>query len=106
MHEVAEALRKNVRCRREHLGLTQQQVAAQLTTIGAPLHQTAVAKIESGARQVTAEELSQLAVVLKTSACALLADAPLVRLRFELARAKAEVERLEAEVKRLESADA
>lgn len=53
---------------RQQPRLTQQQLAARLQVEGYPLDRVAVAKIESGLREVTDIELVALAAALRVSA--------------------------------------
>lgn len=59
--QVRQVLGENIRRARKDAGLTQQALAEDLAKQGVQVHQTAIAKIESGTRPVTAVELVALA---------------------------------------------
>ena len=63
-----------VRSRREHLGISQEALAAI-----AGLHRTCVGSVERGERNVTLKNISALARALKTTASQLLADSEKVQ---------------------------
>lgn len=52
---------------REQRGLSQRALADRLTSLGVRTHQTGVAKIETGGRKVTVDDLVALAVALNVS---------------------------------------
>lgn len=58
---------RNMRRRRQHLGLSQSQLAKKLTTAGTPMHSQTVMKIETGARPVRLNEALSIAKWLGTS---------------------------------------
>ena len=60
MNEERIILGKRIRETREYIGLTQQQVAESLS-----VPRSAISDIETGKRKVTAEELKNLANLLK-----------------------------------------
>lgn len=55
-------------------GLSQQQVAAKMQTLGVSIDQQMISKIESNTRQVTDYELACFCLVLKTTPNEILAD--------------------------------
>ena len=62
-----EHFRKNLRARREALGVSQAALAEDLERLGYPLVQQTIAKIESGKRPVRLDEAVALARALDTS---------------------------------------
>lgn len=62
--EVDAAVATNVRQQREARGITQRQLAEKLTSLGWPVDNTAVARLEAGKRTVRAGQLVQLAIAL------------------------------------------
>lgn len=64
----------NVRRWRGWQGLTQEHVAAAMNGHGHRWTQSTVAKIETGARQLTAAEFADLAMVLEASMIELVED--------------------------------
>ena len=69
---AAEAVANNVKAIRERRGLSQQQLALQLGWLGRPMQTSAVAKVESGDRQVDVDGLTALAVALNVPVARLL----------------------------------
>ena len=66
---------KQIKVRRNALGLTQEQVAAQMQTAGIQINQKAISRIESGDRIITDYELLRLSEILDTSAAKLMEEA-------------------------------
>lgn len=89
-HTVAE----NVKRLREHRGLTIYALSGALDKAGRPITPSAIAKIEKQQRQVTVDDLSALASVLRVSPMALLmpwaltADTPVEMTGTRPARAR------------------
>jgi transcriptional regulator with XRE-family HTH domain len=52
---------------RKALGYTQAGLAERLTEIGTPMHETAVARIESGKRRVTLDDVIAIAAAMDVS---------------------------------------
>ena len=65
--EYEYALGQNIRRLRIQLGLTQEQVAAQLQVRGCDVTRSALAKIEVGQRHIYPEEIRLLREILKVS---------------------------------------
>ena len=61
------ALGQNIRRLRIQLGLTQEQVAAQLQVRGCDVTRSALAKIEVGQRHIYPDEIRLLREILKVS---------------------------------------
>jgi transcriptional regulator with XRE-family HTH domain len=55
---------ERIRTTRDRRGLTQAQLAAALTRLGHPMHQSAIAKIEARERKITLDDVLVLAVAL------------------------------------------
>ena len=73
---IADAVARNVSAVRQRRQLTQQGLAAKLASLGRPMQGSAVAKIETGRRAVTVDDLVALAAALNvTPARLLLPDA-------------------------------
>lgn len=69
---TGQQVKDRVRKLREARGLTIYDLAGRLRDIGRPIAASAVAKIERGQRQVTADDLMALALALNTSPITLL----------------------------------
>lgn len=67
---------QRIRGARTAAGLTQQEIADRMTAAGLKMHQTAIAKIESGERPATVAEAMQLACILGVTAAELVTDPP------------------------------
>ena len=65
--EYEYALGQNIRRLRIQLGLTQEQVAAQLQVRGCDVPRSALAKIEVGQRHIYPDEIRLLREILKVS---------------------------------------
>ncbi|MCI8386336.1 MAG: helix-turn-helix transcriptional regulator [Acutalibacter sp.] len=65
--EYEYALGQNIRRLRIQLGLTQEQVAAQLQVRGCDVTRSALAKIEVGQRHIYPDEIRLLREILKVS---------------------------------------
>lgn len=65
--EYEYALDQNIRRLRIQLGLTQEQVAAQLQVRGCDVTRSALAKIEVGQRHIYPDEIRLLREILKVS---------------------------------------
>lgn len=65
--EYEYALGQNIRRPRIQLGLTQEQVAAQLQVRGCDVTRSALAKIEVGQRHIYPDEIRLLREILKVS---------------------------------------
>ncbi len=81
------AFGRRVRELREAAGLTQRQLASQMTAAGHTMHQTTIAKIEAGQRPVLVKESSALAGVLGVSQADMMPgpdgpDDPIARVRI------------------------
>jgi len=72
--EPERILAMQARAFREELGMTQLQVAREMTARGIVMRQSTIAKIEAGLRPVRVNEAVMLAAVLRTSLAGLLAD--------------------------------
>ena len=57
----------NLRAVREHRGMGQRELAAQMTGRGYPWHQNTVTKVETGGRDVKFGEASALAAILRVT---------------------------------------
>jgi transcriptional regulator with XRE-family HTH domain len=68
---TAETVAQNVKRLREARGLTIYALSAALGKAGRPITPSAIAKVERQQRQVTVDDLTALAVVLKVSPSAL-----------------------------------
>lgn len=68
---IAELIQKNVATYRSRREWTQADLAENLEALGLPWDRSTVAKVESGRRQVTVEELVVLAAALDVSPLAL-----------------------------------
>lgn len=69
---LSAVLAAQVKAVRQHRELSQQQLADEMASIGAPLDRSALAKIESQSRGVSAEELIWLSIALGCAPSALL----------------------------------
>lgn len=71
MHNKTAALEAKfvvkMRERREEMGITQDELARQVTNGGAPIHQQTVNKIEAGTRRVKITEGALIAKALGTT---------------------------------------
>ncbi|MGJ9426848.1 helix-turn-helix domain-containing protein [Nesterenkonia halotolerans] len=67
LREAAQEFGRRVKRLRKDAGLTQQELADRLGQWGRSYHQTTVAKLESGTRPTTLEELIPLSVALGVS---------------------------------------
>lgn len=67
----SEVFAERTKTVREDRRWSQRQLAERLTEMDAPIHQTAVAKIESGARKVSLDEALRVAAALDVSPIAL-----------------------------------
>jgi transcriptional regulator with XRE-family HTH domain len=65
--EVSARIGENVRVLREARGLSQDDLAREMSALGWQYYQSTVYKVEHGERKVSAGELVDLAAVLKTS---------------------------------------
>ncbi len=72
--EPERILAAQVRAIREKLGMTQAEVASEMTARGLGMRQSTIAKIEAGQRPVRVNEAAMLAGILHTSVAELLAD--------------------------------
>lgn len=68
----SEVLPGELRALRRHRGWTQQELADQLEELGASIDRSTVAKIESGGRRLTIDEVFLFAAALEVSPLALL----------------------------------
>lgn len=68
----SETFRSNLRLKREQRGLSQAEIARRMTERGHLLHQTQIAKIESGARNIPLSEADALAAVVGESLTAMI----------------------------------
>ncbi|WP_402843721.1 helix-turn-helix domain-containing protein [Microbacterium sp. GXS0129] len=81
--EIDQNIGRNMRAQREQLGISQSELARQLTDIGiAGMHQTTIARIESGSRSLRAAEAIAVARVLNVSIDQLAQSKELVRMRW------------------------
>lgn len=79
----SEVLRRRVLELRNHRHWTQDEFAARMTEYGMPWWRATVAKIETGTRQVTVDELVCMALVLGVSPIALLIpEQPIEQMRL------------------------
>ena len=62
-----ETIGVNVKLLREQAGLSQSELAAEMTKRGIPWYQQTVGRVEGGKQQVRAAELAVLAKILRTS---------------------------------------
>ena len=69
---VGEVFRDRLRTVRERKRWKQFQLAERVTEMGAPMHQTAIAKIENGERKVTLDDAMRLAAALDVSPLSLI----------------------------------
>jgi transcriptional regulator with XRE-family HTH domain len=104
------ALGRRFRVARLVTGQTQAQVALLMSHLGCRLHQTAVAKIEAGTRDVSVQEAIALAYVTRVDLYEVLGVAvPPAHLavraaQAELASAEAELAEVEREIARVRGA--
>lgn len=71
---LTETIRRRLRALREGRRWSQEQLADAVSKLGVPLHATAITRIERGARRITAEELTAVALALEVTPLALLVD--------------------------------
>jgi transcriptional regulator with XRE-family HTH domain len=64
MQTLRETTIQRIREIRLARGMTQQQLAERLSVLGSPTHQTSVARVESGKRELTLYEAFQYAYAL------------------------------------------
>lgn len=62
-----ETIGVNVRLLREQAGLSQDELAAEMSKLGVPWHQQTIGRVESGKQKVRATQLAALARILRTS---------------------------------------
>lgn len=77
-------LGRNIRERREALGLSQNDVAAAMTARGHPWHQVTVYRVERGGRTVEVHEALALAELFDTSVLSLVGQPESTRRRWEI----------------------
>lgn len=65
--EVEKRIGKNIRSFREHIGMTQEVLAAKLQLRGCDITRSAVAKIEVGQRHLYADEIILIKEILNIS---------------------------------------
>lgn len=97
-----QVIARIVKTERERRGLTQQELAARLTTTGMPIHQTGLGRLEAGQRAIRVDELYAIATALDVSPLSLLpagmpqvAD-PIVIARQHLVAAQVALEEVRA----------
>lgn len=71
---VSERVAENVRAIRKRRNMSTYDLAGKLSAIGWPIHQTGVARIETGERRVDVDDLEALAAALDVTPDDLLAD--------------------------------
>jgi transcriptional regulator with XRE-family HTH domain len=64
MRTLRETTIERIRELRKARGMTQQELAARISRLGVPIHQTAIARVESGKRELTLAEAFQFAYAL------------------------------------------
>ena len=69
-----QVLKERVQVLRKSAGLTQRQLADQMTSAGYRMHQTTIAKIEAGERPVIVGEAAALAIILGVGLADLITD--------------------------------
>ena len=72
--EPERVLAAQVRAIRDNLGMTQAEVAKEMSARGHPMRQSTIAKIEAAQRPVRVNEAVTLAAILRVSLADLLAD--------------------------------
>jgi transcriptional regulator with XRE-family HTH domain len=86
--EPERVLAAQVRAFREKLGMTQEQVAREMSARGPVMRQSTIAKIEAGQRPVRVNEAVMLAAILHCDLAALLTDPGQRDRRDDLAAAR------------------
>jgi len=93
-----EVLPGRLRVLREAAGLTQRQLAHQMTLAGRKMHQTTIAKIEAGERPVSVGEGAALADIMGCGLGDLITEPATLQAAADLAEAFAECARWERRV--------
>jgi transcriptional regulator with XRE-family HTH domain len=75
---------QNLRAAREHAGLSQAALAAEMAEMGYPFHQQTIARIEGGSQRVRLAEALALARSVRTSLDALARPAGLAREAYQI----------------------
>ena len=65
--ETEKKVGQNIKQIREHLNMTQEELAAKLQLRGCDITRSAVAKIEVGQRHIYPDEIIHIKEILKTS---------------------------------------
>ncbi|OBG69246.1 hypothetical protein A9X05_05280 [Mycobacterium sp. E3298] len=95
----AQTFGARVRDLRKAKGLSQEDLARDLSFSGRSYHQTTIAKLESGSRPTSVEELYLLALVLDVEVADFFGPDPEMEIRRQIAECASEFLRLSNELK-------